>query len=81
MQPNGAAPRSFLVGMMLLALNKLNNFILLDGLPMRINLLKSFIADNKNLSERKPDLYRSEKRKLRFIMYRHRLVFETRFSI
>ena len=31
------------------ALNKLNNFILLDRLLMRINLLKLFIADNMNL--------------------------------
>ena len=32
MHPNGAAPRSVLVGMILSALNKLNYFILLDRL-------------------------------------------------
>ena len=31
------------------ALNKLNNFILLDRLLMRINLLKLFMADNMSL--------------------------------
>ena len=57
MQPNSAAPRSVLAGLILSARDKLNNFILLYRVLLRINLFKVFMADNMNLFDGGSQIY------------------------
>jgi len=61
MQPNGAAPKNVLFGILSAALNKLNNFILLDRLRTVGNKFAKIIDCRQgSFKQRNPNLYRSE---------------------